>query len=277
MVVEDDVKILDFGLAKFANALQLTMEGSTLGTVAYMSPEQTRGEEADARSDIWAVGVVLYEMLAGALPFKGAYPEAISHAIRNDPVPSMRIAGREIPPELTRIIERALAKEPEERFQSVRELARIPAAAGRTIPLDLLTAPINAPALRISPARQWWRSRAALAAAAIVVIASVGAPLWIFAPVARVPVVVAPVVNQTGYPELDTYRAALTAELIAELADSAVVRPVPYDREFQILRRFSDGGEDISSREAIQALAANTGARTSSRRRWYENGRASAR
>ena len=71
IMAEDDVKILDFGLAKFANALQLTLEGSTLGTVAYMSPEQTRGEEADARSDIWAVGVVLYEMLTGTLPFKG--------------------------------------------------------------------------------------------------------------------------------------------------------------------------------------------------------------
>lgn len=82
MLTEDGVKILDFGLAKFADSLQLTIVGSTLGTVAYMSPEQARGEEADARSDIWALGVVLYEMLTGELPFKGAYPEAISHAIR---------------------------------------------------------------------------------------------------------------------------------------------------------------------------------------------------
>ena len=75
MITEDGVRILDFGLAKFADSVQLTIAGSVLGTVAYMSPEQTRGEEADARSDVWALGVVFYEMLAGRLPFKGSHPK----------------------------------------------------------------------------------------------------------------------------------------------------------------------------------------------------------
>ncbi len=89
MITDDGVKVLDFGLAKFADSLQLTMAGSTIGTVAYMSPEQARGEEADARSDVWALGVVLYEMLTGRVPFNGAYPEAIFHAIKNEPVPPL--------------------------------------------------------------------------------------------------------------------------------------------------------------------------------------------
>jgi len=77
MITDDGVKVLDFGLAKFADSLQLTMAGSTIGTVAYMSPEQARGEEADARSDVWALGIVLFEMLSGRVPFTGAYPEVI--------------------------------------------------------------------------------------------------------------------------------------------------------------------------------------------------------
>jgi len=262
IMAEDDVKILDFGLAKFANALQLTLEGSTLGTVAYMSPEQTRGEEADARSDIWAVGVVLYEMLTGTLPFKGAYPEAISHAIRNDPTPPLVVAGKDTPLGLNRIVDRALRKNAAERYQSARELARdLRLLQGRTIPLDLLTAPLVAPPLvRVHRARRW-TSLPVLIAASLVVAMLAGVPLWLFAPVERVPVVVAPVVNQTGYAELEAYRRALTQELVAELSESSMVRVLPYDRELQILRRFTGAGQDISSREAIQALTATSGAR----------------
>jgi serine/threonine protein kinase len=80
----DEVKIVDFGLAKLAGQTKLTQEGTTLGTVAYMSPEQSHGEAVDQKTDIWSLGVMLYEIISGQLPFKGDYEQAILFSIMND-------------------------------------------------------------------------------------------------------------------------------------------------------------------------------------------------
>ena len=86
LIVTDDgvVKIVDFGLAKLTGQTKLTQTGSTLGTIAYMSPEQTQGIDVDLRTDIWALGVILYEMLAGEHPFKGDYEQAVVYSILNE-------------------------------------------------------------------------------------------------------------------------------------------------------------------------------------------------
>ncbi|MBI4266574.1 MAG: protein kinase [Acidobacteria bacterium] len=277
MLTEDGVKILDFGLAKFAESrFKLTLEGSTIGTLAYMSPEQARGEEADARSDVWAAGVVLYEMLSGDVPFKGAYPEAIAHAIKNDPPSPLRGCGEAGPPEIPEVLEhlvfRAVHKNPSVRFQRARDLARaLRQLQGRTIPLDLRTEPlppVTADGTAIPAVarpftgrrRSWWRSRTGLSAAAAMSLLLVGGPLWVFAPVERMAVAVAPVVNQTGYAELDAYRLALTQELVAQLSDSPNIRVQPYDRLVSIVRGFQREGRDVSGPEALRAVATSSGA-----------------
>jgi len=116
------VKIVDFGLAKLATLTTITRSGMTMGTPAYMSPEQVKGQKADLRTDIWSFGVVLYEMLTAQLPFRGEYEQAISHAIIYEaPIPASKL-NREIPAGLERVINKALQKSPENRYASMQAL-----------------------------------------------------------------------------------------------------------------------------------------------------------
>ena len=116
------IKIMDFGLAKLRGKSKLTKVGTTVGTTAYMSPEQSAGKEVDHRADIWSLGVVLYEMLTGQLPFKGDYEQAVIYSILNEeqePVTSIRTG---VSLELERIINKTLAKKPSERYQHVDDI-----------------------------------------------------------------------------------------------------------------------------------------------------------
>ena len=127
VAVEEDkpihVKVLDFGLAKAAGQTRLTKTNTTLGTVAYMSPEQARGEEVDHRSDIFSVGIILYEMLTGQLPFKGDYAHAVLYSILNEEPDLITNIRPDIPLELQQIVNKAMQKQPENRYQSVEALA----------------------------------------------------------------------------------------------------------------------------------------------------------
>lgn len=117
-----DVKIMDFGLAKVRGGPKLTKEQSTLGTAAYMSPEQASGEEVDFRSDIFSLGVLLYEMLTGQLPFKGDYDQAVTYSVLHEdpePITGLRTG---IPMEFERIVNKCLKKDVAGRYQHATEL-----------------------------------------------------------------------------------------------------------------------------------------------------------
>jgi serine/threonine protein kinase/Flp pilus assembly protein TadD len=118
------VKIVDFGLAKLAGEVRLTKMGSTVGTAAYMSPEQLRGEAVDQRADIWSFGALLYEMVTGKLPFGDRPDQSLVLAILNeDPVPPTRNRPG-IPPDLDLLILKCLDKDPARRFQSMDDVSR---------------------------------------------------------------------------------------------------------------------------------------------------------
>ena len=118
----NEVKIVDFGLAKLSGRTQLTKEGTTLGTVAYMSPEQAQGANVDHRTDIWSFGVMLYEMVTGQLPFGGDYDQAVVYSIMSEDPEPMTALRTGVPMELERIVNKAIAKNPEERYQNTNDM-----------------------------------------------------------------------------------------------------------------------------------------------------------
>ena len=167
-----EVKLLDFGLAKLVGQTGLTRTGTTLGTVAYMAPEQVAGAEANQRTDVWALGVVLYEALLGRPPFAGPNDAALLHAILHDAPRPMRAERSEIPEDLERIVMRALEKDPGPRFASAGafleqlQLAHAPSSgATRTLTPG------------VPPRRFLARPRIAVAAALIAALLTI-AGMW---------------------------------------------------------------------------------------------------
>lgn len=123
MITKDGVaKIVDFGLAKLSSATKITKTGSTLGTVAYMAPEQLQGSEVDARADIFSLGVVVYEMLTGRTPFRGDHEAALMYAIMNEEPEPLQTHIPDVSSELIHIVSRALEKDPASRYKTMDDL-----------------------------------------------------------------------------------------------------------------------------------------------------------
>jgi serine/threonine protein kinase/tetratricopeptide (TPR) repeat protein len=182
------VKVMDFGLAKLRGSLNLTRSGSTVGTLAYMSPEQIQGSGADPRSDLFSFGVLLYQMLTGKLPFQGEHEAALMYSILNEEPESIRASLPDISPSCERILEKALDKQPDERYQSAADLVadlrrwkRESSGIGRTQPptarQPVAEPPPSSPS-KVTPAGSPGRTRAIVLSALGIIL--VGAAGWFF-------------------------------------------------------------------------------------------------
>jgi serine/threonine-protein kinase len=172
----DQIKVVDFGLAKLAGEAAVTRQGSVVGTPAYMSPEQATGEEVDGRSDLWALGAVLYEMVAGRRAFAADNEQAVLLAITtSNPTPIDRVRA-EVPAELQRIIRRCLKKDPKDRYQAAVELVSdLKRFRGESTPAEVVTQTLpSASAARNQ--RMMWRT--ILPAAAIITVVALAMTLY---------------------------------------------------------------------------------------------------
>jgi tetratricopeptide (TPR) repeat protein/TolB-like protein/predicted Ser/Thr protein kinase len=172
------VSIMDFGLALSSDALRMTAEGTSVGTPAYMSPEQAQGHNVDARSDLWSLGVVIFEMVTGTLPFSREHRAALVHAILNDPAPDLSL----LRPGLQKVIAKALVKDPAGRWQSASEMvAELKRLQGGTASGAVTQPEATATETMVLPTeRPAARKRARIAAVAlgVLIVASVGVGVY---------------------------------------------------------------------------------------------------
>jgi serine/threonine protein kinase/Tfp pilus assembly protein PilF len=215
-------KILDFGLAKRTDATKLTATGVSMGTWAYMSPEQAQGKAIDRRTDIWSVGVVLYEMLTGERPFEGEMEAALLYLIMNqqpEPVTELR---PEVPFEIEQVVVKALAKDPEKRYQNLEELiAEVEEIQER---LDLLPKRSRMQVRLIRQRRRIAGTVLSIALVALLVWAAYTFFLRSEAAVARVAVL--PCVNQTSEQDAEYLSDGATDDIIMQLAKVHSVQPI---------------------------------------------------
>jgi TolB-like protein/Tfp pilus assembly protein PilF len=220
--IRGQAKIMDFGLARITGTTLVTQEGVVMGTPAYMSPEQARGEEVDHRTDIWSFGVVLYEMLSGQLPFKGDKAQSIIYSILNQTPEPITQKRSEIPSPLEEIVFKALEKNPNDRYQHMGELLDdLKSVSAGIVPEEIK--------FRLRKAKLRKRKRTVLFAgsAGILIIAIIlGLSLFTGRAEAIDSIAVLPLENLTGDPEQEFFADAATDELIGQLAQIEALRVI---------------------------------------------------
>lgn len=256
-------KVMDFGIATVPSlaatpdgtlATTVTATGTVTGTLAYMSPEQLRGQPVDSRSDIFAFGLVLYEMLTGRHPFAGPTPIATAEAILHGPVPPLEVHVEKPPPLLSHIMARLLARDRDGRFQTFRDVRS-----------ELLSLAGGGPAAAPASRRAGWRRPRLAASAVVVAIAALA--IW------QVPnrldrpalafserdwIVIADVDNQTGDPVFDR---SLSTALTVGLSQSQYLNVLPPGRVQEALQRMQRPATDPLDQPAAAELAVREGAK----------------
>jgi TolB-like protein/Tfp pilus assembly protein PilF len=218
----NQAKIMDFGLARISGTTLVTQEGMMMGTIAYMSPEQARGEVVDFRTDIWSFGVVLYEMFCGQLPFKGEHDQAVVYSILNEKPKSITDLRSEIPMSIEQVIGKAMEKDLDDRYQNIDELLDdLKSISEGIVPEEIK--------VRLRKAKLLKRKRAILYAAIagfLIIMTLIALSVFTGPSEAINAIAVLPFENLTGDPEQEFFVDAATDELIGQLSQIGALRVI---------------------------------------------------
>jgi tetratricopeptide (TPR) repeat protein len=276
MVDEDgNARIMDFGIARSPESKGITGAGVMIGTPEYMSPEQVEGKETDQRSDIYSLGIILYEMVTGRVPFEGDTPFTVGVKHKSEPPKDPKELNSQIPEELSRVILKCLEKDKEERYQSASEARSELENIERGIPTTERVIPERRPLTSREITVTFGLKKLLVPALIFVGIIIIGVVIWqllpekeiVSAPKIENSIAVISFENQTGDDSYDYLQKAIPNLLLTNLENTGYLHVATWERLRDILKQMGkrdievidrDLGFDICRREGIEAITLGT-------------------
>ena len=250
---EGNARIMDFGIARSLTARGITGAGVMIGTPEYMSPEQVDGKEADPRSDIYSLGIILFEMLTGHVPFEGDTPLSVAVKQKSERPPDPRSINAQIPDELGRIILKCLEKPKEKRYQSADQVLAELARTEKGLPTTSQPLPIRKTLTSKQITVQFSLKKAIWPVAALIALVIIGFAVWKMIPHRAGPkraIAVIGFTNRTGDQNLDYLQEAIPNLLITSLEQSGHFQVTSWERLKDLLRQSGRDAAALGDEEA---------------------------
>jgi len=265
---EGNVRIMDFGIARSLKAKGITGAGVMIGTPEYMSPEQVEGKEVDQRSDIYSLGVILYEMVTGRVPFEGDTPFTIGVKHKSEMPKDPKELNAQVPSDFSRVIMRCLEKDKENRCQSAGEVRSELENIEKGIPTTERIVPKRKPITSREITVTFGLKKLFIPALVVAVLVIAGVVIWQLlpkkeaiplAPSDKPSLVVMYFKNNTGDENLDIWRSALSDSLITDLSQSKYIRVLSRDKLLSILKQMNILEAEDYSLEDLKQVAERGG------------------
>ena len=260
---EGNARILDFGIARSLHAKGITGAGVMIGTPEYMSPEQAEVKEVDQRSDIYSLGVILYEMVTGRVPFEGETPLGIAMKHKSEMPKDPREINTQIPDDLSKVILRCMEKDKEKRYQSAGEVRSELANIEKGIPTTERVAPKRKPITSKEITVTFGLKKLFIPALVVVALVIIAVVIWqpwsqketVPSPSDKPSLAVMYFKNNTGDENLDHWRSALSDLLITDLSQSKYIRVLSGEKLFNILGQLNQLQAKSYSSEVLEEVA----------------------